>query len=53
MICEQHATIPGNVLAPALAHLVWDQGVGGSNPLAPTIIFNSLSRTPGISSTAV
>ena len=29
--------------------LVGDQEVGGSNPLAPTIVFNELPRTPGLS----
>ena len=24
-----------------LAHLVWDQGVGGSNPLTPTMLFKN------------
>jgi hypothetical protein len=28
-------------------HLVRDQGVGGSNPLSPTIIFNNLQSLPG------
>jgi hypothetical protein len=36
-----------------LERLVRDQEVGGSNPLAPTILFNGLSRTSGLSSTAV
>jgi hypothetical protein len=30
-----------------LWHLVRDQEAGGSNPLAPTILFNSLSRPLG------
>ena len=25
-----------------VAHLLWEQGVGGSNPLAPTILINNL-----------
>ena len=24
-----------------VAHLLWEQGVGGSNPLAPTILFST------------
>ncbi len=27
-------------------HLVRDQGVGGSNPLSPTIVFNNLRDIP-------
>jgi hypothetical protein len=34
-----------------LARLVRDQEVGGSNPLAPTIIFNNLFEPSGFSST--
>ena len=30
-----------------VAHLLWEQGVGGSNPLAPTIIIGTHNRTPG------
>ena len=32
-------------------HLVRDQGVGGSNPLSPTNIFNHLNKAPDIPST--
>src|SRR5579884_646910 len=28
-------------------HLVRDQGVGGSNPLSPTISFQQLAKSPG------
>ena len=34
-------------------HLVRDQGVGGSNPLSPTIIFKHLNCTFGFPSTAM
>jgi hypothetical protein len=27
-----------------VAHLLWEQGVGGSNPLAPTIFLGAGSR---------
>ena len=36
-----------------LARLVRDQEAGGSNPLAPTILFNRLSRAPGLFITAL
>ena len=32
-------------------HLVRDQGVGGSNPLSPTNLFNSLEERTGFLST--
>jgi hypothetical protein len=38
---------------PQVEGRIRDQGVGGSNPLAPTILFKELSRTPGFSSTAL
>src|ERR1700730_13646712 len=31
-----------------LTRLVRDQEAGGSNPLAPTILFNQIPRTPGL-----
>src|SRR6185312_2192327 len=34
-----------------LERLVRDQEVGGSNPLAPTILFNKISEPSGFSST--
>ena len=33
-------------------HLVRDQGVGGSNPLSPTILFKHLNLTSGFPSTS-
>ena len=30
-----------------VAHLLWEQGVGGSNPLAPTRKINNLRRPSG------
>src|ERR1044071_794128 len=34
-------------------HLVRDQGVGGSNPLSPTNLFNHLQLISGVPSTAL
>ncbi len=34
-------------------HLVRDQGVGGSNPLSPTILFKYISATSGFPSTSM
>ena len=34
-------------------HLVRDQGVGGSNPLSPTIIFNNLTAISGFAATSL
>ena len=34
-------------------HLVRDQGVGGSNPLSPTNIFNNLNDTSGFTATSL
>ena len=34
-------------------HLVRDQGVGGSNPLSPTNLFNNLHEISGLPPTAV
>jgi hypothetical protein len=34
-------------------HLVRDQGVGGSNPLSPTILFKHLNWTSGFPSTSM
>jgi hypothetical protein len=36
-----------------LSNLVRDQGVGGSNPLSPTIIFNEINCISGFPSTSM
>ena len=34
-------------------HLVRDQGVGGSNPLSPTNLFNEINRISGFTVTSL
>ena len=58
---EQHATGSTSIsYKPSISakfnrllHLVRDQGVGGSNPLSPTNIFNNLNDTSGFIATSM
>ena len=51
--CREPECVRSGRSAAWLARLVRDQEAGGSNPLAPTILFKEIPSTPGLSITAL
>ncbi len=39
IVIEAHRIVKIGAWRSLVAHLLWEQGVGGSNPLAPTSFF--------------